>query len=205
MCKGRGAEQHRHLASRGCCSANPTVERTETANCAVPARSHSERLAGTQMNKSRTKLEGFLFWWLVANCLIVLALLLLVAVLPSSIVNVTFYGSTSLVLVVIALLPIISAWAYLTWKMRAPTPRILLFGAILFLLGIVRIEWQGGLWSLNPALAAPMTLIENPSFKVHLDAVAGVISILFFVAWRRRVIAQQSTTAEAANSGVTLG
>lgn len=89
--------------------------------------------------------------------------------------------------------------------MRVPTSRVLLFGAILFLLGIVRIEWQGGLWSLNPALAVPIALIENPSFKIHLDAVAGVISILFFVAWRRRVITQQSTTAEAPNSGVTLG
>lgn len=134
-----------------------------------------------------------------------LALLLLVVVLPSPIVNVTFYGSTSLALVAIALIPVISAWAYLTWKMRAPTSRILLFGAIFFLLGIVHIEWQGGLWSLNPALTVPIALIENPSFKVHLDAVAGVISILFFVAWRRRVIVQQSTTAEAPNSGVALG
>jgi hypothetical protein len=164
-----------------------------------------QTLAGTQMNTSRTKLEGFLFWWLVANYLIVLALLLLVAVLPSSSTNVTLYGSTSLVLVVIVLIPLLSAWTYLTWKMRAPTPRILLFGAILFLLGIVRIEWQGGLWSLNPVLAVRMTLIDSSSFKINLDVVAGVISILFFVAWRRRVIAQQSTTAEVPSSGVSLG
>jgi len=155
------------------------------------------------MNTSRTKLEGFLFWWLVANSLIVLVLLLLVAVLPSSIANVTLYGSTSLVLAVIGQIPLLSAWAYLTWKMRAPTPRILLFGAIFFLLGIVRIEWQGGLWSLNPVLAVRIALIDNASFKIHLDVVAGVISILFFVAWRRKVIAQQSITAEAPSSGLT--
>ena len=158
-----------------------------------------------QMNGSRTRLEGFLFWWLVANFLIVLALLLLVAVLPSSIANVTLYGSTSLTLVIIGLIPLVSAWAYLTWKMRAPTPRILLFGAILFLLGIVRVEWQGGLWILNPVLAIPVALIDNPPFKVHLDMVAGVISMLFFIAWRRKVIAQQSTAAEAPTSGVPLG
>ena len=157
------------------------------------------------MNRSRTKLEGFLFWWLVANCLIVLSLLLLIAALPSSIANITLYGSTSLALVVIVLIPVIGAWAYLTWKMRSPTPRILLFGAILFLLGIVRIEWQGGLWSLNPVLAVRMALIDNPSFKVHLDVVAGVISMLFIFAWRRKVIALQSAAAEAPNSGAPLG
>jgi hypothetical protein len=144
----------------------------------------------TQMNRSRTKLEGFLFWWLMANCLLVVSLLLLAAVLPSSAVKLTLYGSTSLALVIVALLPPISAWVYLTWKMRAPNPRILLFGAILFLLGTVCIEWPGGLWSLNPVLSVRLPLINKPSFNVRLDVVAGAISALFFVAWYRRVHAQ---------------
>jgi hypothetical protein len=154
-----------------------------------------------QMNRSRTKLEGSLFWWLMANCLLVVSLLLLAAALPSSAVKLTLYGSTSLVLVIVALLPPISAWVYLTWKMRVPTPRILLFGAIFFLLGIVCIEWPGGLWSLNPVIAVRLPLINNPSFNVDLDVVAGIISALFFVAWYRRVGAQQIAAVETEKSG----
>ncbi|MFL6233438.1 MAG: hypothetical protein ACJ76N_09930 [Thermoanaerobaculia bacterium] len=156
------------------------------------------------MNRSRTKLEGLLFWWLVANFFLLAFLVLLAATLPSSVVHMTLYGSTSLVLVLIALVPVISAWIYLAWKMRAPTSRTLLFGAIFFLLSMVCVEWPDGLWSLNPVLAFRVPLIDNPPFMIHLDVVAGVISILFFVAWRRRAAFRQNATVEAPNNGTPL-
>jgi hypothetical protein len=155
------------------------------------------------MNKLRTMLEGFLFWWLAANCLIFVVLLFLAAVLPSSVVKITLSGSTSLVLALMALIPILGAWAYLAWKMRAPTPRVLLFGAIFFLLAIVHIEWRSGLWSLNPVFAVRFTLLSNPSFVIQMDVVALVVSMLFAIAWRRRVMAHRNASENALNSGAS--
>ncbi len=155
------------------------------------------------MNKSRTRLEGFLFWWLVSNLIIVATLVMMSAVLPPWIANITLMGTTSVAVALLVFIPICSALIYLTGKMREPTSRILMIWAFLYFLGIVRIEWSGGIWNINPLLALRFPIVDNASVLIELDVVAFAIFTLFAIAWHRRA-SRQIVPTEAADSCVPL-
>src|SRR4051812_23871836 len=113
------------------------------------------------MRRSRTRLEGLLFWWLLANLFLVATVTVLAVTLPSDLVKITAAGS-SRTLGLIGLILVVGFWVYLTWKMRAPSSCTLLFGALFFLFAVLHLEGRGWLWSLNPVLAFRAALVNRP-------------------------------------------
>ena len=159
------------------------------------------------MKKSRTKLESFLFWWLVANCIIFPALIVLIviaAIADPAVVKITTQGTSSLLLAFFAILSLFGIWAFLAWKMRTPSSRTLLFGMLFFLLASIYVQYPGGIIRLNPVLAVHITLLSEPSFIVKLDIVADFICILFAVAWRQKISAKQNTPASVSNNDTSV-
>ena len=136
---------------------------------------------------SRTNLEFLLLCCLLAHLLVLAGRLLPWTILSSS-GRFALDGSTSPAIGI----PLLGAWAYLAWRMLAPTPANHLFGAILFLLGSVRIEWPGGSWNLHPVLAVRLPLADRGLLAAQLDVVALVVFSLFLSAWLRRAEARRN-------------
>jgi hypothetical protein len=136
------------------------------------------------MRTNRTKLEGFLFWWLVACSALLISMSTLSAILPASIASVSSIGPTipAILVVIVGIMGLL----YFTWLMRNPSPRILLVGIFLFLLSAIRIEWADGLVGFTLGLPVRLTLVDSPSLLVQLDLIAFVISVFFAFAWYKR-------------------
>jgi hypothetical protein len=146
------------------------------------------------MKASRTKLESFLFWWLIVNWLLSIVIMLLIAVLPARLAGFEAQGPMPPALIIAAL--VFTLWFYFIWRLRAPTPSVLLFGAILLFLSIVRIEWSDGLFlNTYPGPTFHFALVDNPSLLVQLNVLAVPIFVLCLVARYRRVLSAQTPSA----------
>ena len=144
------------------------------------------------MKNRRNGIESFLFWLLICQAT-VMAILISVGN-----IKVEFYGQNYLAFLVLT--TGMAAYAYIIWRLRAPTIKLLIIGAVFFGIHVFQIKWATGMWSSNVGVTVMAQLFKIGEVNIKMNIGNFIIFILFLKALEKRKSSEASINSEKPES-----